>query len=97
MGKLAGESRLSPVAMAASALRGEPIRGGRRLCLRDRTSRARVGSRGQRDRKNATGVGGDVSNLADLDRLFAQIKLDGKDQQIDVVFTDIRLGGELNG
>ena len=51
--------------------------------------------RGQRDRKKCNRRPG---RRIDLDRLFAQIKLDGKDQRIDVVFTeDIRLGGELNG
>ena len=36
--------------------------------------------------KNATGVPGDVSNLADLDRLFAQIKREkGK---LDIVFAN---------
>ena len=45
--------------------------------------------RGQRDRKKCNRRPG---RRIDLDRLFAQIKLDGKDQQIDVVFTeDIRL------
>src|SRR5947208_17103578 len=37
-------------------------------------------------RKNVTGVQGDVSNLADLDRLFAQIKREkGK---LDIVFAN---------
>src|SRR2546428_6058007 len=36
--------------------------------------------------KNATGVPGDVSNLADLDRLFAQIKREKG--RLDIVFAN---------
>src|SRR4030088_366138 len=36
--------------------------------------------------KNVTGVQGDVSNLADLDRLFAQIKQ--KKGKLDIVFAN---------
>src|SRR6266850_443786 len=40
--------------------------------------------------RNVTGVQGDVSNLADLDRLFARIKLDkGK---LDIVFANAGIG-----
>jgi len=44
--------------------------------------------------KNATGVQGDVSNLEDLDRLYAQVKQ--QDLRIDVLFANAG-GGEFSG
>jgi NAD(P)-dependent dehydrogenase (short-subunit alcohol dehydrogenase family) len=38
---------------------------------------------------NATGIRGDVSNLADLDRLFSAVKLKGK---LDIVFANAGIG-----
>src|SRR3979490_3240075 len=40
--------------------------------------------------KNVTGVQGDVSNLGDLDRLFAQIKREptGRKNKLDIVFAN---------
>jgi NAD(P)-dependent dehydrogenase (short-subunit alcohol dehydrogenase family) len=49
---------------------------------RDRELAAAVGEIG----RNVTGVQGDVSNLGDLDRLFAQIK--GEKGKLDIVFAN---------
>src|SRR5712672_4755575 len=40
--------------------------------------------------RNVTGIQGDVSNLADLDRLFAQIKQEptGRNSKLDIVFAN---------
>jgi len=58
----------------------------RRLRLHHRTPRAELAASVKGDRRNCHGVQGDVSNLADLDRLFAQIKREkGK---LDIVFAN---------
>src|SRR6202049_4802427 len=41
---------------------------------------------------NVTGVQGDASNLADLDRLYESVKARGR---IDILFTNAGLGGSL--
>jgi NAD(P)-dependent dehydrogenase (short-subunit alcohol dehydrogenase family) len=64
----------------------ERICEGRRVRLHHRAPRSGVGCRDKEIGGSATGVRGDVSNLGDLDRLFAQIEREkGK---LDIVFAN---------